>query len=309
MTEESTTSILNKIMGANFIVGLITIAIGASIIWFAYNSVINAAPGGGTVYGWFFIIAVFIGGGIALVGGLIVGAALVGFVTTSLVSMLGIKYFTILCIAIGIVILANLLIPPNLSANATVSNGRLYAGADFNSDIIKELAPGTSINLVSYSEIYYQRFPWFVVSVNDGKIKGYIWGGNLCPQDKWLNGLNNHCTNSALENKLEKYDESTTATELQIIEYASRTIPGIWYNERAQVYRYYEEGGNIVDYNGAPIGKWYLTVDKGRLILNRIVKIGKGYHEERLIKVLNQDLMLTDGFKLFSKPGSYIRTK
>ncbi|ALM06396.1 hypothetical protein SB49_00105 [Sediminicola sp. YIK13] len=123
-------------------------------------------------------------------------------------------------------------------------------------------SPNSSVLLISMTDSIFNGYPWFIVSYNKSS-KGYMWGGNLCAQDIWVNGLRGRCTSHQQKTIMTSFERNkidVSTKPIDVIEFIHKMLPGSWYNPS---YRYsFNKQGEILSEDDI-IGRWTIKIDEG----------------------------------------------
>lgn len=72
-------------------------------------------------------------------------------------------------------------------------DGSIYSKPYFNASKDTVLtAPDAKLKIIHATNSTIKGYPWFLVSYGNS-LKGYIWGGNLCALEYWVNGMGGRC--------------------------------------------------------------------------------------------------------------------
>ncbi len=70
--------------------------------------------------------------------------------------------------------------------------GIVRAGPGMNYQKIASLEEGEAVTLLRKSSVIFNRYPWFVIRFDNGRI-GYQWGGILCATTQMVEGIFQKC--------------------------------------------------------------------------------------------------------------------
>ncbi|PCJ49196.1 MAG: hypothetical protein COA74_06425 [Gammaproteobacteria bacterium] len=139
-----------------------------------------------------------------------------------------------------------------------------------------KLAPNAQVQLLGTTEQITDGYPWFRVTYNE-VLTGFMWGGKLCAQDVWANGLYGRCESHKKDVVPESFDyRNNQASNIDMIDAVYRLLPGSWKNKYGGGERFGAKR-EIYDYHNKVIGHWHLAIERketqGRIETNlRVVK-------------------------------------
>lgn len=141
-------------------------------------------------------------------------------------------------------------------------NGIVYKEPSFTESIDTIFSPNSSVLLISKTDSISNGYPWFMVSYNESS-KGYMWGGNLCAQDIWVNGLSSRCTSHQQKTIMTSFDRNkidASTKHIDVIHVIQKMLPGSWYNPSFSYT--FNQQGEILDEDNV-IGRWTVEIDEG----------------------------------------------
>jgi hypothetical protein len=127
------------------------------------------------------------------------------------------------------------------------------------------------------------------VSYNESLI-GFMWGGKLCAQDVWANGLYGRCDSYQKDITLDSFGyENNQTSNIDVIEVAYKLLPGKWTSK-------HEAGINlginreIFDYQNKIVGYWHLEIKQDKDLLMTFLDVaGPQQTELRVITTYDKD--------------------
>lgn len=105
--------------------------------------------------------------------------------------------------------------------------GKVRSGPGMEYAHVTSLREGDPVVLLSVSDVSMNGYPWFHIRYGS-EHEGFKWGGILCAQDVWVEGLYNHCTQSVSSNLRTEVRPNGHASALEQIRMSLDLLPGRW---------------------------------------------------------------------------------
>jgi len=243
------------------ITAIILIITGLLVVWIGQNMIESDFVRNNGLIG---VMVVVLGILFMLGGALLTIITFISWVFGTLTNRFG---FKAVFLAIGIIGLSfyvyKLFVPSGSFIDPIpvgIIDGTIYSGPAFTEDKVKVLKPNASIMLLRITDSIIDGYPWFQVAYNQSS-KGYIWGGNLCAQEVWTNGLSGRCPSHQQEKtmtEVDSYNIDSSTKPIDIIEAIHKMLPGNW--QSSTYSREFNEQKEIV-YDENVIGRWFVEID------------------------------------------------
>jgi len=243
------------------ITAIILIISGLLIVWIGQSMIVSDFVRSNGVVG----VMVVILGILFMVGGaLLTIITFISWVFGTLVQHFG---FKVVFFAIGIIGLSffiyKIFVPPGSFRDPIpvgIIDGTIYSGPAFTENKVMVLTSNSSIKLIRVTDSIVDGYPWFRIAYNESS-KGYIWGGNLCAQDVWVNGLSSRCPSHQQEKAMtvfDSYNIDSSTKPIDIIEAIHKMLPGHW---QSPSYGLEFNHQKEIVYDENVIGRWFVEID------------------------------------------------
>jgi hypothetical protein len=148
---------------------------------------------------------------------------------------------------------------------AGIINGTVYAEPTFSALIDTVLSENYLVRIIDVTDSVTQGFPWFQISYNQSS-GGYMWGGDLCANEIWANGLRGLCTTNEYQDiSIGRHNhEDTNTRSVELIAAIYSKLPGIWrvdYMGYSSVFLIFNEQNEVLNERNEK-GFWSVEIDQ-----------------------------------------------
>ncbi len=243
------------------ITAIILIISGLLIVWIGQSMIASDFVSSNGVLG----VMVVILGILFMVGGaLLTIITFISWVFGTLVQHFGFKVVFLAAGIIGLSFYIYKIFVPTSSFRDPIPvgiiDGTIYSGPAFTENKVTVLTSNSSIMLIRVTDSIVDGYPWFQIAYNQSST-GYMWGGNLCAQDVWVNGLSGRCPYHQQEKTMTKFDSyniDSSTKPIDIIDAIHKMLPGHWQSSTYELE--FNEQKEIV-YDENVIRRWFVEID------------------------------------------------
>ncbi|WP_157515073.1 hypothetical protein [Gaetbulibacter saemankumensis] len=307
------------IVAALFLIGAFVTYIGVSIMSQDIQVFDSSSPSDGGIPELFNII---IGGLISLIGGICTIFLLITWAFGALIQLFAklIQLFGAKRVFITLGVVSILLCVYFFSG---LFEKPIYVGALDGSIYSKPLFTASKdtiltttdakLKIIHATDSISKGHPWFLVSYGKS-LKGYIWGGNLCAKEYWINGLSGRCEShkqNLLKNEFDLNKLKKNQNTVDVIELLYAKLPGIWFSDYSGNYKFTSQ--MEITIKGKVIGWWSIKHEenlmgypKFYLLLDYFPDINKS-HKRFLITRLNNKTLSLKGKGFFSQERHFTK--
>lgn len=146
-----------------------------------------------------------------------------------------------------------------------IINGTVYAEPTFSALIDTVLGENYLVRIIDVTDSVTQGHPWFQISYNRAS-EGYMWGGDLCANEVWANGLRGPCTTNEYQDiSIGQHNhEDSTTTSVGLVAAMYRKLPGIWrvdYMGYSNMFMIFNEQNEVFNERNEK-GFWSVGIDQ-----------------------------------------------